>query len=104
VAAAIRWLPIAVPPQRGGALGDDVAGLLQHFGQFVEELIQLEEVHAFDVPMRMLGLAVEVQRVGQLLVQQAQISRLASRGRSISVENIRIFSEVALLAIVGSFG
>jgi len=42
----------------------------QFGGEFVEQLMQLEELLPLHVPVRLFRLAVKVEGVGQLLVQQ----------------------------------
>ena len=50
--------------------GDRVDELALLIEMFVEQQVELVEVHALDVPVGLLGLAVQVQGVGQLLVEQ----------------------------------
>ena len=52
------------------ALGDLVDPLLDLFGNLIEELVKLPEIRAFDVPVRLLDLAQEVERIRQVLVEQ----------------------------------
>jgi hypothetical protein len=39
-------------------------------GDFVEKLVQADEVRAFDVPVRLLQLHLEIYRIGEALVDQ----------------------------------
>ena len=45
--------------------------MLEHLvHDFVEELVERDEVRALDVPVGLFGLKGEIQRVGELLVEQ----------------------------------
>src|ERR1700730_1890931 len=55
--------------QAGDALGD-LIDLFQHgVGDLVEELMQGNEIRALHIPMRMFNLALQIDRVGQGVVQ-----------------------------------
>ena len=56
--------------QGGCPLGDGINVVRQLCGELIEQLVQREEMRAFDVPMSLFRLAVEVKRVGQMLVEQ----------------------------------
>ena len=56
--------------QGGRPLGDRINVVRQLRGKLIEQLVQREEMRAFDVPMSLFRLAVEVKRVGQMLVEQ----------------------------------
>ena len=68
--AAIRAVPIAVPPERDGTLGEIVGMLEQLVDDVIEQFVERDEVGALDVPVRLLGLQSKVEGVGDLLVQQ----------------------------------
>ena len=63
-------MPGRVSAQLGGALGKLVGFALALLRQLVEEQMQRIEVDTLHVPVRLLGLAVEIGGVGQLLVEQ----------------------------------
>ena len=52
------------PAERRRALCDRVQVIEQFGGEFVEKLVQLEELRPFHVPVSLFGLAVKVERVG----------------------------------------
>ena len=68
-----------VTAELGRPLGKLVGLALPLLRQLVEEQVQLIEVDALHIPVRLLGLAVEIGRVGQLLVEELD-HRNASRG------------------------
>ena len=53
-----------------GALGDVVDVVFDGFVDLVEELVQADEEGAFDVPMGLLGLRLQVDAIGQCTVEQ----------------------------------
>ncbi len=65
--------------KRGDAFGDVVHGSFEFFGELVEQLVQGDEVFADDVPVRLLDLGLQVQRVGELLVEQGDHARAQFR-------------------------
>ena len=56
--------------QRHGALGDRVVVRGQADREGLEQRMQRRELRALDVPVRDLDLAVQVEAVGQALVQR----------------------------------
>src|SRR5205823_6820711 len=66
------------PAESGRPLGDRVDVLEHALGDRVVELVQLDEVAALDVPVRLLELRVEVERVGEARVQE--LDELVARG------------------------
>jgi hypothetical protein len=48
----------------------------------------LEELHPFDVPVGLFGLAVEVRRIGQVLVEQGRRVFADLNAKSFLVESI----------------
>jgi len=44
--------------------------MIQYFArQFIEQLVKLIKLCAFDIPMRLLGLTVKVKGVSKLLIE-----------------------------------
>src|SRR5436190_8454842 len=66
------------PAESGRPLGDRVDVLEHALGDRVVELVQLDEVAALDVPVRLLELRVEIERVGETRVQE--LDELVARG------------------------
>ena len=60
-----------VPTELGRSLGELVGFALSLLRQLVEEQVQLIEVDPLHVPVRLLGLTVEIGRIRQLLVEQS---------------------------------
>ena len=75
----MRTVPKRVTAELGRPLGKLVGLALSLLRQLVEEQVQLIEVDALHIPVRLLGLAVEIGRVGQLLVEEPD-HRNPSRG------------------------
>ena len=66
--------------QGGRPLDDRINVVRQLCDELIEQLVQREELGAFDVPMSLFRLAVEVKRVGQMLVEQCRrFSRVTPR-------------------------
>jgi hypothetical protein len=59
------------------AFGDEVRVILDFPGDLVEQLVQADEIRAFDVPVRLLELSLEVERIREALVQE--IDQLGAR-------------------------
>ena len=55
--------------QAGDALGDLVDLLQHHIGNLVEQLVQGDEIRTLHVPMRLLDLALQIDGVGQAIIE-----------------------------------
>ena len=75
----MRAVPRATPPSEEARSATVSICLLDQFREFVEELMQHDEVVAAHVPVGVLRLRVEVAEVGELLVDQFD-QRPAVRG------------------------
>ena len=62
--------PIGVAAQRRNSLGKHIDILKTALGQLVEEQMKLIKLQALDIPVSLLGLAVQVKGIGKLLVEQ----------------------------------
>src|SRR5688500_11666961 len=56
--------------QRGDTLGDQIYVLLNSIDQLVEQLMELKELWAFHIPVRLLRLAIKIKRVSEMLIEQ----------------------------------
>src|SRR6266540_2384671 len=62
--------PLRDTPELNRALGDQIHVLGDRRMNLVEELVERDEVRPLDVPVRGLGLCLEIHGVGQKLVQE----------------------------------
>ena len=60
----------------------------QALGQIVEEEVQLNKVHSLHIPVRLLDLAVQIKRVGQLLLINGIMVLRKWPGRSFRVTKV----------------
>ena len=50
----------------------DQIDVLEHlFREVVEQLVQMVKLRTLHVPVRLLGLTIEVERVGEVLIQKS---------------------------------
>ena len=71
--------------QCGDPLGDIVDRLFEFLGELVEQLVQGDEIRAFDIPVRLLDLGIQIQRVGEL-----PLSRPIMLSRSFGLTSMRV--------------
>src|SRR5208283_5110377 len=79
------------------AFRNDVDLIEYRVGNFVEQLVQGYEVGTLDVPMRLLDLALQIDRVGQPIVEDGGHSAAAFLGEI----NFRLVHSL-LLGVGGS--
>ena len=63
-------VPSATPPRPRGALGDQVGIALRLAGDLVEQLVDGDEGGSAHIPVRLLQLAMKIDRRRQVLVQE----------------------------------
>jgi hypothetical protein len=63
-------VPRATPTERNGSFGNLVSVLLGLRSHTIEQIVQSNEVRSLDVPVRLLCLQMQIDRIGEMLVEQ----------------------------------